>query len=72
MKESKGPAPPAEVGVVKRERPNKQHIKKLKTRMTGNTVYSIGFRSGHKDEEEKIEGEPRPPPWAGVSVLFFN
>ncbi len=54
----------------KKKRKHKGGVKKLKERIQGNTVYSIGFRSEHKDkdnEEKEREREhnaeiARPPP----------
>lgn len=65
MNEPKDPVPPtmAVDGPTKRGRT--RTIKKLKERIQGNTVYSIGFRSDHKeDEEEPYVNKERPPPWA--------
>ena len=63
MKESKDSIPPAGAGKgpVKRSKA----VKKMKERMNGNTVYSIGFRSGHKDDENE-----RPPP--GIPKPHFH
>ena len=65
MAESKNPAPGTGAN-TRLEKTKKRKVKKLPSRVQGNTLYSVGFTSEHiedEDDTEKEDSKERSPPF---------